>query len=52
MIENCQKIFEISRQGEEEVCVASLGQVQRTGVRSGGVGKKVSKFEAGGTRTE
>ena len=28
------------------------GRVDRTAVRSGGVGKEVSKYEAGGTCTE
>ena len=28
------------------------GQVERTAERSGGVGKKVSKYEAGGASTE
>ena len=45
MNENGQKIFEILRQGEEKVCFASLGQMERAVERSGGVGKEVSKYE-------
>ena len=50
MSQNGQTIFDIFRQGEEELC--QLGQVGRTAERSGGLGKMVSKHEAGGTGIE
>ena len=52
MKENGQKIFENFRQGEEEVYIASLGQVERAAERFGGVGKKVSKYGAGSASIE
>ena len=41
--ENGQFLFEILRQGEEDVCICQLGQMERAVERSGGVGK-ISKI--------
>ena len=45
--ENGQTFFEIFSQGEEEVCIASWARWNAQFKRSGGVGKKVSEYEAG-----
>ena len=53
MKENGHKIFEHFRQGEEEVCIAcQSGQMERAVERSGGGGKKVSRYDAGSESIE